>query len=248
MKDEKLGAFLREVSNWQWDEFVKAERDETYTTNEAIIFALVRSCVMQKMEAIRMSLNRLDGRLKTPIKIEYPKMYFLFPNATAFDAGVKPLELRGGKFEKVEIITGLTIVEPEPEADLPSMSLRETLALMSGYPRRFPAAVAKLALETEQWLNGQGPEPDEIPRVKSVVTAHLLLMAQNRDITAISEVFDQLDGKLVETIQILGKDIQIINYSSVAPEGAYLNEDGVLQLEAIQAQNSWALKLGRDAE
>jgi hypothetical protein len=241
---EKLGPFLQKVANWHWNEFVEAEHSDDYTSNESIIFALIRACVMERMDAIRLSLHRLDGKLVTPIKIEYPKIYFLFPNAVALDKSEVNREL----LPAPEVETGEIIVsesEAEPH-DIEKMSLRETLALMGSYPRSFPRAVVKLALETEQWMNGQGKQPDEIPRVKTVVAAHLLVMAQSRDIGALTEVFDQLQGKLVETLQVLGDDIKITNYSAIAPPGAERNKDGVYQIEAKAAQDSWAAKLKRD--
>jgi hypothetical protein len=71
-------------------------------------------------------------------------------------------------------------------------------------------------------------------------------MASKRNVDAINEVFDAIDGKLVETIQVLGDDLYIVNYSTIAPPEAVPNADGVLQMEATAAQNIWAHKLGRD--
>jgi hypothetical protein len=249
MSTEKLGSFLKEVSNWDWEEFCRAESNKTYTSNQAMIFSLIRSCAMQKMDAIRVSLNRLDGKLKTPIKIELPKVFYLFPNAQleAPDVPAQPKLPTVKDAPPADVVSGELIVQdkPEPEVvDLPSMTLRETLAKMADYPRDVPEAVTQFATETQQWLQGKGPKPPEIPRVKSVVAAHLLVMAQNRDVGALTEVFDQIDGKLAETIQLLGDDIYITSYITSAPPGAYLNDDGVLQLEAEAAQNLWAQKLG----
>lgn len=249
--DNKLGKFLRDVSNWHWDEFAEAEHNPEYTTNQALIFGLVRACAMQKMDAIKLALNRLDGKLKTPIKIEYPKIFFLYPNVQ-LPAGENktqallpkpddPLQTERYELSPTE--------PPEPhvgeidENDLPSLSLRETLTKMSDYPRELPKAIVELALQTEQWLKHNGPKPEEIPLVKSVVAAHLLILAQSRNIDALNEVFDQIDGKLTETIQILGEDIYITSYAMTAPDGAYLNEHGVMQIEATAAQNLWEEKL-----
>lgn len=259
MSSDKLGKFLREVSNWQWDEFCKAEHDKTYTSNQAMIFALVRACSMQKMEAIKMSLNRLDGKLKTPIRLEFPKIYYLFPNATLAEGEQVEQPLIDGEpahevithYEKKEVTTGDLLPPPLPETppeaeDLPSMSLRETLTKMSDYPRELPEAIIALAQQTEWAMRDKVPMPEdlEIPRVKSVVAAHLLVLAQKRNVDALGEVFDQIDGKLVETIQVVGEDIYITSYSTVAPDGAKLNKDGVLEIEATQAQDLWAQKLG----
>lgn len=247
MSTEALGGFLREVSNWNWEQFCRAEHDLEYTSNEAMIFGLLRSCAMQKMDAIRMSLNRLDGKLKTPIRVEYPKVYYLYPNATLENYTEAPKSIQAG----AEPIQTGEIIEPETpveeEVDLDSLSLRDTLTKMSGYARQLPEAIVQRALEVEIAIRGQGPMPDDIPRVKSVVSAHLLILAQKRDISALSEVFDQIDGKLVETLQILGQDIFITSYAAVAPPGAYPNKDGVMQMEATVVQDMWANKLGREA-
>lgn len=252
--EARLGAFLREVSNWRWSEFVKAENDMSFTSNQAMIFALIRSCAMQNLQAIRLSINRLDGKLATPLKIEYPKIFYLYPNA-------KPPELLRGK--EAEIINDhgtLTVPKddgvytlivqetPIEEDDLPSLSIRQTVAKMSEYPRELPQKVADQAMQTEQFIKKQGDMPEVDPMVKSVVAAHLLIMAQNRSIDALGEVFDSIDGKLAETFQVLGEDLYITNYGFVAPDNAYVNEDGVMQMEAIVSQDMWAQKLGRGLE
>lgn len=271
MDDEKkisrLSDFLREVSNWNWEEFCRAEHDSSYTSNQAIIFALVRACVMEKMDAIKLALNRIDGKLKTPVKIEMPKVYYLFPRAHTIEGGEDVSEklingdsgvVKYGSNTRPKTTDETTIEvlppeeyefldtepeEKEPENDLPSLSLRQTLAKMADAPREVPEFVMQFAFDTQQWILGKAEEPEEKPMVKSVVAAHLLKLAQERNIDALSEVFDQIDGKLVETIQILGEDIFITTYSLTAPEGAYLNADGILQLEATQAQSMWAEKL-----
>lgn len=246
--DNKLGTFLREVSNWRWDDFCIAETDEAYTSNQAMIFALVRACAMEKLDAIKLALNRIDGKLKTPVRLEFPKVFYLFPNVEYLpeDASVEkpePKHIQSGDV-KYEVLSSEP-KEDEEKIDLPSLSLRQTVATMADEPRELPRYVIEFATQTQQWLNHQGDQPDEIPLVKSVVAAHLLSMAARRDINALSEVFDQIDGKLVETIQVLGEDIFITSYSLTAPEGAYLNADGILQIEANAAQNTWAEKLGK---
>jgi hypothetical protein len=250
----KLGDFLREVSNWSWEEFWRAERDKTYTSNEAVIFTLIRACAGEDLKAIRLSLNRMDGKLKTPVIIETPKVFRVYPFATAVDGpppavGIGPAT-PGGDHAAISILepngsVSQVLEEPElTEDDLPSMSLRETLTKMADYTRDTPDAIVELALRTEQWLRGAGPRPVNIPRVKSVVAAHLLVMAQRKNIDAIQEVFDSIDGRLAETIKVIGEDICIISYSSTAPAGAVKNKDGVYQVEAAAAQNMWASKLG----
>lgn len=256
MSDNKLGNFLREASNWSWEEFARAEKDSKFTTNQALIFSLIRACAMQNLPAIKLALNRIDGKLKTPIKIEMPKVYYLFPDAT-LEPGETEVKGELGNVEGVTVhqetnaLTGEVIepTDPEPdveENDLPSLSLRQTLSKMSDYPRELPQRIVDVALLTEQWLRNEAPKPADIPRVKSVVAAHLLMLAQKRNIDALTEVFDQIDGKLTETLQVLGEDIYITSYATHAPAGATVNKDGVLQLEATQAQSMWAERLQKE--
>lgn len=249
--EDKLAGFLREVSNWRWDDFVLAENSEDYTSNQAIIFAMIRAAAMQNMTAIKVAINRLDGKLVTPVRIEYPKIFYLFPNAGLAAGDVAPLKkIDAGETEPPEVLTGEIIeasaAPEEDEPDLPSMGFRETLALMSDHSRVFPQQIIDRATQTQQWLLNQAPQPEGIPTVKTVVVAHLLSMASKRNMDAINEVFDAIDGKLVETIQVLGDDLYIVNYSTIAPPEATPNADGVLQMEATAAQNIWAHKLGRD--
>lgn len=263
-KLDKLAAFLREVSNWYWDDFLRAEKDGSYTTNEAIIFALVRACVAKNMTAIKLAIDRLDGKLKTPIRIEYPRVYFLYPNATLPEGTIiNNAGLLVAPSSDGESSTGVAdedgvplegdIIEPrvEPEEygepeNLPSLTFRETLAEMSDHPRDVPQQIIDSALQTEQWLRRTSPPPDEMFRVKAVVAAHLLMMSQKGNMDAIGEVFDSIDGKLVETIQILGDDLYVRSYASLAPPGAVPNKDGVLMIEATESQKMWATKLGQD--
>lgn len=254
MAKDKLAKFLKEVSNWQWDEFVKAEKNLQYTSNQAIILALIRSCAMQNLPAIKMALNRLDGKLKTPIRIEMPKVFYLYPNANLPEPEAHPLLEDPTTVAQAELIVEGELMPMPPavensndektQKDLPSMGLRETLTEMGDYPRELPEAIIALAEQTHQWVQKNAPKPDEIPMVKSVVAANLLVMAQSRNIDALTEVFDQIDGKLVETLQILGEDIYIEIYSSTAPPEAKLNADGIYQLEAKMSQDTWAEKLG----
>lgn len=247
-EDKSLADFLAEVSNWDWEKFCRAEFDDSYTSNQAIIFALVRACAMEKLDAIKLAVNRIDGKLKTPIKIELPKVYYLYPNAKEImsedqQTPVSNQALIGTDRISTEVETS-SIPDPEQgRNDLPSLSLRQTLRKMADHPRGVPKAVIAYALQTSQWLKGNEERPPEIPLVKSVVAAHLLALAHNRNLSALEEVFNQIDGKLVETLQLLGEDIQIVDYSLVAPAGAVLNEEGIYQVEAEQATNLWGQKL-----
>jgi hypothetical protein len=84
--------------------------------------------------------------------------------------------------------------------------------------------------------------------VKSVIVAGLLKMAHNGSLSAIFEVFDNLDGKLVDKIRVLGDDVFLTSYDTIAPWGAVKNEEGVFVLEAENTSSSWTVSLKRKQE
>lgn len=234
-----LGGFLAEVMEWDWRQFSTAERDPNYTTNEGVVFSLVRACAMQKLGAIRTAINRLDGKLVTPVQIIYPRVYMLYPHAEVTathqpaPASIETTAVAEGSTDEGETALAGEIV--------PTLSLRQTVQKMGHYPRTVPQVIIETARAVDQHLtNPQNPMPQEkVPQVKSVVAAHLIQMAAGGDLAAMDEVFDQIDGKLLETIQVVGDDIYLTSYSQVAPPDARLNKDGVLQVEATAVQKSW---------
>lgn len=234
--ENRLGEFLREVSNWEWLDFIKAEHDDTYTSNQAIIFALIRACAMRNLQAIRATTNRLDGKLAIPLKIEYPKVFYLYPNAKPPEPG----QIKLAQTKQLEVVSNIT---HDDEEDLATLSIRQTVTKMSNYARELPAAICQSSLEMEMFYRKQGPKPADNPMVKSVVAAHLLVMAGKGSMDAVNEVFDQIDGKLAETLQILGENLYIVRYDTLAPDNAYVNGDGVLEIEATTVQDMWRIKL-----
>jgi len=264
--ERKLSQFMHTVFNWDWQDYIEAEDDDNYSASESIVFSVIRSAVMQKMDAIKIALNRLDGKLKTPIIMEYPKVFHLYPNAKYVEGSDTPIEETPVEPVKPDApITDVAIqgeivhlkAVPEDEngdmfellSDTPieELTLRQTIDKMSDFPRETPKAIVEQAHNIEMAIRRHQPVPDLHPKVKSVVAAHLILMAQNRDLQAIYEVFDQVEGKLAETFKILGpnedEDIFITQYSTVAPKGAYRNEDGILMIEATESQAIWENKL-----
>lgn len=240
-RKEKLSQFLGEVVQWSWEEFVRAELDISYSTSQSIVFSLIRSCAMEDLKAIRTAINRLDGKLETPIRTVLPKVYYLFPNAIESD---QVIEVPEEAVEKLEAESGVvTLSESQIAPDSPTKGLRTALDRMAEKPRKLPEAILKAQLQVEKFVRNEGRCPDYVPNVQSVVVAHILKMAQDRNIDAVNEVFDQLDGKLVETVRVVGEDMFILNFSKTAPPGAIRNEKGVLMIEATQSQNMWRKRL-----
>lgn len=240
----KLGNFLTEVIHWRWDDFVKAEKSHDYTGMEAAVLALVRTTSEAKLGAIKLAIDRVDGKIETPVKIEYPKVWFTFPDAKSVATSPDPKQIAGD---------AAVMVPDEPPADIPeeepvsaaTLTLRETLNKMAESPRTVVPLVLQKKKEVEMALK-QDPnyKIENAPLVKSVIAANLLNLAiEKNNFEAITEVFDQIDGKLVETIRILGDDIYLTQYALEAPYGSIKNDKGEYMIEAKEIANQWRQKL-----
>lgn len=248
----KLGEFLSEVIHWRWDEFVRAETDPKFTGLESVVLALVRTCSEQKLGAIKLAIDRVDGKLATPVNIIYPKVWLIFPEAErvalpAPDAEPTP-QLESG--------TNLPAILDEPPSDIPeeepitlaTLTLRETLHKMADAPRNIVPLILKTKKEVEEILK-QDPNVviENSPMVKSIIAANLMHLAvEKNNFDAITEIFDQIDGKLVETIRFLGDDIFIPQYALEAPAGAVKNKEGIYVLEAKAITEQWKQKFKKD--
>lgn len=248
----KLGSFLKEVIHWRWDEFVRAEKDPKYSGLEGVVLSLVRTTSEAKLGSIKLAIDRVDGKLETPMEVIYPKVFFLYPFAesVALPAGEQPPAALPDPTPSTDLI----ISEPpqaeegEEPVQLATLSLRETLNKMADSPRQVVPLILKKKEEVETILRDE-PEAEinDSPMVKSVIAANLMYLATDKhNFDAITEVFDQIDGKLVETIRVLGDDIFLTQYTEIAPYGAKKNGDGVYCLEQPLITDVWKQKLKKD--
>ena len=251
----KLGSFLAEVIHWNWLEFCRAEGDHKYTGYQAAVFSLVRTCSEGKLGAIKAAIDRVDGKLVTPVNVEYPKVWFVFPLAK------RVAELPTGEEEPMALPSAETLPavteEPEPEKRGPeeaaTLTLRQMVNKMADQTSALVPLILKVKRDVEAKFRANEEISDsemadrKIPLVKSVIAANLLNLAiEKNNFEAITEVFDQIDGKLVETIKVLGGDIFLTNYAEEAPYGSIKNKDGVYMLAAKDAEKSWKAKLKKD--
>jgi hypothetical protein len=213
------------------------EKSEEHTSAQAVVFAIVRACANGKLPAIKESLNRIDGRLQEQIEVQYPKFYITYPYATS---------THRIKSQPKVVSTEVANRIKSQEEPLVTGSLRDTLNRMSDAPKNLVQAILDGAKDVET-RDSYASEVDPLndPLVKSVIVAGLMQMAHNGNLGAIFEVFDNLDGKLVDTIRILGEDVHMTSYDTIAPQGAKKNKDGVYQVEADNTTNKWAISLGR---
>jgi len=237
MDDNKrqLALFLKEVSGWDWYQFLKAEKDESFTTRQSIVFAMVRAAAMENLPAITTAISRLDGKVETPVQVKMPKVYQIYP----FAKEVEPSLEEGEKKPEMQVVE----IEEDMAEELPTQSFRETMQKMAGQARTLPGKIIECQEQWERFHRNEGRAPEETVKVSSVVAARLLNMAQKRNMKALDEVFDQLDGKLVETFRVVGQDMYLTMWSTVAPAGAVKNEKGIYQVEVPQMSRMWGERL-----
>lgn len=243
-KNPKITEFLKETLEMRWSEFSTMEKNaDEYSSNNAVVFSLIRSCAKGKLPAIKEALNRIDGKIAIEIEVEYPKFYFRYPYATKI---TETTSVNQNKNRTEPIHNENTPAIVEPEAPMPLGSLRATLERMSDQPRSLVKIIIDAAVEIDMAVNSDQPtNPGNDPLVKSVVIAGLLNMAHKGNLGAVFEVLDQIDGKVADKIKVLGQDVYINVYSKVAPQGAIKGEDGIYQIQSDNTTNSWAASLER---
>lgn len=240
---KQYGDFLGEVSMMRWSEFIKAELDMDISTSDSIVLSLVRACAMESIPAIKTAIDRLDGRPETPIEIILPKVFYLYPNAeTQPDTVIVEDDEQYSVEPPEQLESGPTEVIIENEVEV-VRGFRETIRKMQGYPRSVPMTIIDQQNQVEEFMRRSGPRPVRDPRVQSVVAAKLLKMAQEGKIDAFNDIVDRMDGKTVDKFKVVGEDMYIMKFGSVAPVGAIKNEQGVYQVEATESQKMWRQKL-----
>lgn len=242
----RLTEGFREIIELRWTDFVERENAVDATNFDAVITGLIRACAKGNLRAIQTALDRLDGKVATEIQIEYPKFYTLYPRATTTvdDPGIIDLAdeyskhtLKSGLDESIMAATA-DVEELEAQNDeQPTGSLRAVLERMLNSPKDQVDEIITAAASIDKG------EVYGNPRVKSVVVAGLMKMVHQGKIAAVFEVFDQIDGKVADTIKLLGGDVYMTNYSMIAPAGAQKNDDGVYYTVASNTTDQWAAKL-----
>lgn len=216
---------FEEILHWDWQEFLDLEKDPNISTNDDIVCQLIRVCAdTDEINAAKLAFDRADGLLETPIKINVPKVYVRYLNATDVEPSEKAIEAP----EEAK--------EEESTYDIASAKLRDTLQEM----RRHPKQVVNVTLLYKKRVE-QGKEVEHIPKVKSVIVANLLKNSRNGNYRAIELLFDQIDGKLTRTITLLGgEDIYVDDYMlSTAPAGAIKDKNGHYVAENKEMSSLW---------
>lgn len=232
---------FRDLLELHWSEFCEQEKQPDITNYQTIIHTLVRACRKGNLRAIQSALNRIDGKVAQEIQIELPKFYTLYPYA---EEQLPSPALSATESERTSIIDlpaaspadmdELTVAEDEQ----PTGSLRVSLEQLLNSPKEL---VDKILLTADRVEVGNLTGGD--PMVKSVIVAGLMKLVHNGRFAAVEEVLDQIDGKVKDTIKLLGGDVYLTSYDTIAPSTAIRNQDGVYQTEATQITTLWGDKL-----
>lgn len=239
---------FRDIIELPWSEFVELEKSPTATNFDSIVTSLARAASKSNLRAIKEALDRLDGKIALEIEVEYPKFYTLYPKATktANDPNIIDYVEDGEQLSVDTLIEAkieggkVMVAQTEKEEDQPSLSLRQVLEKMLDAPKVTPLGILQSADHIDK---GEMSEAIMDPKVKSVIVAGLMKMVHEGRMSAVFEVFDQIDGKVADKYKLLGDDVYMYNYSQIAPAGAVKNEDGVYQIEAENTTNAWVARL-----
>jgi hypothetical protein len=242
----RLTEGFREIIELKWSEFVSRETNPEGTNFDSIVTSIARAASKGNLRAIQTSLDRLDGKIAAEIEVEYPKFYTLYPKAitTADDASIIDVDL----LDKVEIpesvaiqstpVGDANVFKEIAEEELPTGSLRAVLDKMLDSPRKVVVEILATAEAVDEGDMSHGD-----PYVKSVIVAGLMKLVHDGKIGAIFEVFDQIDGKVADKFKMLGDDVFMYSYATIAPAGAVKNENGIYQLAADNVTNAWTARL-----
>jgi len=210
----------------EWGEFLEIEKDKGSSVDDTVLCSLIRICAdTDDISAIKLAFDRVDGLLETLIDIKVPKFYVRYVNAKEIEPGAKQIE------------AAEAAKKDEPSSyDPATAKLRETLKEMRGMPRDVIRVVKLYKRRIEK-----GIPVDHEPKVKSVIVANLLKNVAKGRFKAVELVFDQIDGKLPKTIQLLGgSDVYVDDVNEVvAPAHSILGDDGVYYAENKTMTAAW---------
>jgi len=215
-----------ELIHMNWSEFVELENNRHASVDDGVLCSLVRICAdTDDIAAAKLAFDRVDGLQATPIEIKVPKFYIRYINAKKIEPGAKQIEAAESS-EK----------DKAGSYDPATAKLRETLAEM----RSMPQDVIRVVRLYKKHIDEGKPSKHD-PMVKSVIVANLLRNVKRGRYRAIELVFDQIDGKLTKTIQLLGgEDVYVDDYTElVAPAHAIKDEKGYYIAENKLITTAW---------
>lgn len=216
---------FEEYIHMPYDEYWKKRRQKNNTVDDRIIMSLIDICTdSDEISAAKMSFDRIEGMLDTPITFKIPKFYVRYPNANRVE-GSKTKAIGSPKEEEEPV--------DKSDYDAATAKLRETLQKMRTMPDGIVPAILKVKSMVQKDKTVNIKPPAQIPQVKHVMVANLLRNVRKGRFKAIELVFEQIDGKLTRTIDLMSghKDVIVDDINALtAPAGSVLI-DGVWHYE-----------------
>jgi hypothetical protein len=225
---------LSDIAEWEWKSFISARESDEKSEYEDSILELIYSIADEKtsLSAIRKAIERVDGKQPENINVQYPKFYMLYPYA-------KNVNAKNSKDAVVAPIEAPEIKMPAPE--MATAGIRGAIAEVSARPKGAAAKVLEIA---RRFMEDPSYQTRAVIKVKEVIASALIILSKTKQ-SAMEELLNQIDGKVAVTYKLLGDDVYMTSYDTVAPAGGYLDGDGVYVLESKNITDTWALKLGQ---
>lgn len=199
-----------------YDEYWIKKKAKNNTVDERTVMSLIDICTdTDDIAAVKMSFDRIEGMLETPVQIKVPKFYIRYVNATEVEvSNVKAIESPESKAK-----------EQDDDYDPATAKLRETLRKMRQMPEQIIPVILRVKKGVQEGKTINLKNDEKMPQVKHVMVANLLKNARRGRFSAINLIFDQIDGKLTRTITLLGgEDVYIDDYVQlVAPAGSFID-------------------------
>lgn len=225
---------LSDVAEWHWRDFILARENDNKTEYEDAILELIYSIADEKtsLSAIRKAIERVDGKQPENINVQYPKFYMRYPYA-------KNINAANNKSLAITPVEAPEIKAPAPE--MATAGIRGAIAEMSSRPKGAAAKVIEIA---RRIIESPTTEVRIVVKVKEVIASALIILSKTKQ-SAMEELLNQIDGKTQVTYRLLGDDVYLTDYGSIAPSGGYIGSDGVYVVQSNNITDSWALQLGR---
>lgn len=221
-----LKSRFEELIHYDWIDFVKLEQDKYATVDDTVLCSLIRVCAdTDDIAAIKLAFDRIEGLLETLIDIKVPKFYTRFVNAKEIEPGTTAIEAPES-----------TQSDEPSDYDPATSKLRDTLKEMRGMPKDVIRVVRLYKKRIDK-----GIAVSQQPKVKAVIVANLLHHVKKGRFRAIEMVFDQIDGKLPKSINLLGgEDVFVDDVNElIAPAHSILGEDGIYYAENKLMTAAW---------
>jgi hypothetical protein len=223
---------FEEFLHYPYDEYWKQKKSRNNTVDERTIMSLIDLCTdTDDIPATKMSFDRIEGMLETPIHVKVPKFYVRYINAK---------DVEHSEQKALEAPESSKAVEGE-QYDPATAKLRETMQRMREMPEQIIPAILRVKKAVQEGKDVKLTGKQKMPQVKHVIVANLLKNARRGRFSAINLIFDQLDGRLTRTITLLGgEDVYVDDYSLLtAPAGAIKDDNGYYIAENKTMTTAW---------